>query len=56
MKTSLDHLSSRKHDELASLVALLREAGPVEMIVLFGSHARGDWVEDAETGYESDYL
>ena len=25
------------------------------MIVLFGSHARGDWVDDAETGYRSDY-
>ena len=55
MKTSLDHLPARKHEELATLVALLRAAGPVEMIVLFGSHARGDWVEDPETGYESDY-
>ena len=55
MKTSLDHLPARKYEELATLVALLREAGPVEMIVLFGSHARGDWVEDPETGYESDY-
>ena len=55
MKTSLDHLPARKHEELATLVALLREAGPIEMIVLFGSHARGDWVEDPETGYESDY-
>jgi predicted nucleotidyltransferase len=25
------------------------------MLILFGSHARGDWVEDAETGYKSDY-
>jgi predicted nucleotidyltransferase len=25
------------------------------MVVLFGSHARGDWVEDPETGYRSDY-
>lgn len=55
MKTSLDHLPPRKQEELATLVAILRESGPVEMIVLFGSHARGDWVEDPETGYESDY-
>jgi uncharacterized protein len=55
MNTSLDHLPPRKRDQLGSLAGLLREAGPVEMIVLFGSHARGDWVEDAETGYESDY-
>ena len=25
------------------------------MVILFGSHARGDWVEDPETGYQSDY-
>jgi len=25
------------------------------MLILFGSHARGDWVEVAETGYKSDY-
>ena len=24
-------------------------------MILFASHARGDWVEDAETGYKSDY-
>jgi len=37
------------------VVSLLREAAPVEMVVLFGSHARGDWVEDPITGYESDF-
>src|SRR5262249_27622335 len=31
------------------------EAPGTEMVVLFGSHARGDWVEDHETGYQSDY-
>lgn len=55
MKTSVDHLSPSKRNKLARLVHLLRQAGPVEMIVLFGSHARGDWVQDRETGYESDY-
>lgn len=25
------------------------------MIVLFGSYARGDWVEDVAQGYVSDY-
>jgi predicted nucleotidyltransferase len=55
MKTSLDHLPQAKRDRLAKLVEILREAGPAEMIILFGSHARGDWVEDPKTGYESDY-
>lgn len=55
MKTSLDHLPERKRDRLAKLVEILRDAGPAEMIILFGSHARGDWVEDPATGYESDY-
>jgi predicted nucleotidyltransferase/HEPN domain-containing protein len=55
MKTSLDHLSPRKQRQLAAIVDVLRETGPVEMIVLFGSHARGDWVDDRATGYKSDY-
>jgi predicted nucleotidyltransferase/HEPN domain-containing protein len=55
MKTSLDHLPQETRDRLSKLVEVLREAGPAEMIVLFGSHARGDWVNDPATGYESDY-
>jgi predicted nucleotidyltransferase/HEPN domain-containing protein len=55
MKTSLDHLSPRKQRQLATIVDVLRETGAVEMIVLFGSHARGDWVDDRATGYKSDY-
>lgn len=55
MKTSLDHLPEEKRDRLATLVQVIREAGPAEMIILFGSHARGDWVQDPLTGYESDY-
>jgi hypothetical protein len=30
---------------------VLREGAPLGMPVLFGSHARGDWVEDPEGGY-----
>jgi predicted nucleotidyltransferase len=55
MRTSIDHLPQRTRDRLAFVVQVLREAGPVEMIVLFGSQARGDWVRDLENGYESDY-
>jgi uncharacterized protein len=55
VKTSLDHLPEEKREQIERLVGIIREAGPVEMIILFGSHARGNWVEDPETGYESDY-
>jgi uncharacterized protein len=55
MKTSLDHLPPAKRDQLAAVVTMIRERAPAEMIVLFGSHARGDWVEDPITGYRSDF-
>ena len=55
MRTSIDHLPQRTKNRLAFVVQVLREAGPVEMIILFGSQARGDWVRDLENGYESDY-
>jgi HEPN domain-containing protein/predicted nucleotidyltransferase len=46
MKRSLKHLPKRKQRELADIVSIINEIAQVEMIVLFGSHARGDWVED----------
>lgn len=55
MKTSLDHLPPRKQAELRAVTDVLREGAPLGMLVLFGSHARGDWVEDPEGGYFSDY-
>jgi uncharacterized protein len=55
MKTNLTHLPPEKQRQLEAVVAILREAVPVEMILLFGSHARGDWVEDPVTGYRSDF-
>jgi len=50
MKTSLEHLPEPKREQLAALAALLQAEAPVDMVILFGSYARGDWVEDAETG------
>lgn len=32
-----------------------KKNGKVQMIVLFGSYARGDWVDEPENGYQSDY-
>lgn len=70
MKTSLDHLPAAKRDELAHVVGVVREgfafatarrtqphlrAAKLLKIVLFGSYARGDWVEDPVGRYFSDY-
>ena len=55
MKTSLDHLPPHKRNQLATITAMLRESAPVEMVILFGSYARGNWVEDLPGGYFSDY-
>jgi predicted nucleotidyltransferase/HEPN domain-containing protein len=55
MKTSLDHLPEHKREQLTAIAALVQAAAPVEMIILFGSYARGDWVEDPVHGYFSDF-
>jgi uncharacterized protein len=70
MKRDLDHLPDAKRDELAFIVDLVREGfgfatarrtmpklrgGRLLKIVLFGSYARGDWVEDPVGRYFSDY-
>jgi predicted nucleotidyltransferase/HEPN domain-containing protein len=58
MKTTIDHLPEDKQAKLRAITSIFtepREGAPVGMLILFGSHARGDWVEDAETGYKSDY-
>ena len=47
MKQSLSHLPQRKTGELARIVSIIRDMAPqTEMIILFGSYARGDAVED----------
>ncbi|EJZ20264.1 nucleotidyltransferase and HEPN domain-containing protein [Rhizobium sp. Pop5] len=72
MKSSLDHLPERKQRELARVVDILHEEfqdalkdssadfkkmGRILKIILFGSYARGDWVDEQHTlkGYRSDY-
>lgn len=70
MKTSLDHLPVGKRKELDLVVQTLREGfaealsrrtmpryrnGKLLKIILFGSYARGDWVEDPKGRYFSDY-
>jgi HEPN domain-containing protein/predicted nucleotidyltransferase len=55
VKTSLDHLPGKKLDQLTTITDAIRSRVPVEMVILFGSYARGNWVEDLATGYFSDY-
>jgi len=56
MKTSLDHLPEAKRERILAMAAkICAEAPAADLIVLFGSHARGDWVNDPATGYASDY-
>ena len=61
MKTSLDHLPESKQRYLRRVTDMIVETAPVEMVILFGSYARGDWVEDRHfeegrlTEYRSDY-
>ena len=46
MKRSLTKLPKHKRDELKEVVSIITELANVEMIILFGSYARGNWVED----------
>ncbi|WP_349434272.1 HEPN domain-containing protein [Pararhizobium sp. A13] len=66
----LDHLPETKRRELGRVAEILfdefdeaqkgklsdkRKTGRILKLVLFGSYARGDWVEDHKSGYRSDY-
>ncbi len=62
MKKSLSHLPKHKRDEIKALTEIITEMIDAEFIILFGSYARGDWVEDVYTAddgvtyeYKSDY-
>lgn len=60
MKTSLEHLPEQKQQELQRAIEILREEIDLDMLILFGSYARGDWVEDLDPEtllyrYQSDF-
>lgn len=70
MKSELDHLPQSKQQELERIQRILLEEfdtaiarataahkrnGKVYKIILFGSFARDDWVDEPENGYQSDY-
>ena len=58
MKTTIDHLPDDQQQKLQAITAVFTSPEvtiPVDMLILFGSRARGDWVDDQATGYRSDY-
>lgn len=57
MKTDLSHLPKVKQEELSTVCDIILSKAPAEMIILFGSYARGEWVEDYQDNHEyvSDY-
>ncbi len=70
MRVDLDHLPEAQQAELARVrETLMREFtqaiststqpwkknGRILKIILFGSYARNDWVDDPENGYQSDF-
>lgn len=61
MKTSLEHLPEDKQQEITSIAETIVSLIQPEMVILFGSYSRGNWVEDKykENGityeYKSDY-
>jgi HEPN domain-containing protein/predicted nucleotidyltransferase len=59
MKTSLQKLPKRKRDELRIIKDMICQVVGVDKIILFGSYARGDWVEELGTNgyykYQSDF-
>jgi predicted nucleotidyltransferase/HEPN domain-containing protein len=58
MKTSIEHLPEEKQADIGEILHSIQRRLPVEMIILFGSYARGDWVEDRykEDGTTYDYI
>ncbi len=62
MKQTFEHLPEFKRDELKRIVSVIRDkCNDLEMIILFGSYARGDYKVEADlkpdrrSGHVSDY-
>ncbi|MEO0031802.1 MAG: hypothetical protein RIS94_1560 [Pseudomonadota bacterium] len=70
MKSDIDHLPAAQQDELERVTRILmdefaiaisratqpwKKNGRIQKIVLFGSYARGDWVDEPQNGYQSDF-
>lgn len=70
VRSDIDHLPQRQQDELARVKQILMDEfavaisrstqpwkrnGKILKIILFGSYARNDWVDEPENGYQSDF-
>lgn len=70
MRSDIDHLPGQKQQELQAVVRILfeefvsaignttapwKKQGRILKVILYGSYARGDWVDDPVGGYKSDY-
>lgn len=70
MRNQLDHLPAKKQRELAHILRVIfeefeaahalatqkwKKQGRIFKVVLYGSYARGGWVDDPVGGYKSDY-
>ncbi|WP_395391191.1 HEPN domain-containing protein [Novosphingobium sp. BL-8A] len=70
MKTDLDHLPERKRHDLERVVQIIfaefadltaiatqnwKKQARISKVILYGSYARGNWIEDHLGGYYSDY-
>jgi uncharacterized protein len=59
MKQDTSHLPERKQQELKTITQIICDVAKPEMVILFGSYARGDWVEDKydkeHYRYQSDF-
>lgn len=70
MRDDLSHLPQKQQDELGRATRILMEefekaialgnqawkrGGKILKIILFGSYARNDWVDEPENGYQSDF-
>jgi predicted nucleotidyltransferase len=70
VRSDIDHLPQRQQDELAHVKQILMDEfavaisratqpwkrnGKILKIILFGSYARNDWVDEPDNGYQSDF-
>src|SRR5690606_36069273 len=70
MRSDIHHLPARQQGELERITCVPMEEfarsieratmewkrnGKILKIILFGSYARGDWVDEPENGYQSDF-
>ena len=55
VRRAVAHLPVTKQGQLCAIKRIIRATVDVERVILFGSHARGDWVDDPVGGYLSDF-